>query len=147
MLPLKSLPKILRHASPHGLPRPKHSPRPSGTFSPSPLANGSVATLQRENGVDAASQASSSAISALEAEERALRERLVVFEEQHFFVGEMVAAANKRRKFDEVAALAANRQDLATEIDQLRGQIERLDFAGAYEAAADGAETPKAPPR
>ena len=132
MLPLKSLPKALKHASPHGL-RPTHSPRPSGTFSPSPLGRDA----------ETASQVSS-AVSALEAEEKALRDRLIVLEEQHFFVGEMVADANKRRRFDEVAALAQNLQDLTGEIDQLRGQLQGLDFAGAY-SAINGAETPKAP--
>ena len=123
MLPLKSLPKILKHASPHGL-APAHSPRPSGTFSPSPLSTGSVATVQREtaNG-GAASPASSSVVSALEAEERGLRESLVVLEEQNFLLGEMVADANRRRKFDEVAALAQNRHDLAAAIDRIHGQI------------------------
>ena len=143
MLPLKSLPKILKHAAPNGLPQSRpalHSPRSSGTFSPSPL----VTSIQRENGVDTASQASSSAVSALEAEERVLKEKLVVLEEQHFFIEEMLVNCQKRRKFDEVGALTESKQDLAREIDQLRGQIGQLDFAGAYGSAADGAATPKA---
>lgn len=73
----------------------------------------------------------------MEAEEKELRERLIVLEEQKFFVSEMIADANKRRKFDEVSALSGNVEDLSREIDQIQGQLSQMDFAGAY--AADGA--------
>ena len=76
---------------------------------------------------------SSSAISALEAEEKTLRERLIVLEEQKFLVGEMVADASKRRRFEEVASLTANIQDLNVEIDHLNGLLGQLDFRGVYE--------------
>lgn len=56
----------------------------------------------------------------MEAEEKGLRERLIVLEEQKFMVSEMLAAANKRRKFDEVAALQGNVEDLSREIDGVR---------------------------
>ncbi len=68
----------------------------------------------------------------LESEEKELRERLIVLEEQKFFVGEMVADANKRRKFDEVAALKGNLGDLGREIDEVVGKLGALDFEGAY---------------
>lgn len=55
-----------------------------------------------------------------------------MLEEQKFMVGEMVADANKRRKFDEVAALAGNVEDLSREIDGIQGMLDSLDFAGAY---------------
>ena len=133
MLPLQAMPK-LKHASPYG-----HAQRPSSTLGPRPT-NGNLAAIRRQADADASSQASvsSSAVSALEAEERALRERLIVLEEQRFFVSEMVADANRRRRFDEVGALAQNLKDLSTEINTLIGQIERLDFAGAYSALSDG---------
>lgn len=74
----------------------------------------------------------SSAISALEAEEKSLRERLIVLEEQKFFVSEMIADANRRRKFDEVSSLAMNVEDLSREIDRVNGMLERLDFESVY---------------
>lgn len=126
MLPLKTLPKILKHASPHG--RPALSRRSSLTDRP----NGALASI-RYNDLDSASQvSSSSAISALEEEEKELRDQLIVLEEQKFFVGEMLADAARRRKFDEVAALQGNVGDLGREIDVLRGRIEGLDFEGVY---------------
>lgn len=69
----------------------------------------------------------------MESEERELRERLIVLEEQKFMVSEMVASATKHRRFDEVASLAQNLEDLSQEIDQINGQLSQLDFAGAYQ--------------
>lgn len=119
MLPLKSLPKILKHASPspHGLP---------------PNGRSALAAI-KYNDIDSASQlSSSSAVSAMEAEEKELKERLIVLEEQKFFVAEMVADANKRRKFDEAASLQGNLGDLGREIDAVNGMLGQLDFAGVY---------------
>ena len=128
MLPLKTLPKLLKHASPHGSSSLRHS------HSNSIASNGAGALAAiRYNDIDTASQvSSSSAVSALEAEEKQLRERLIVLEEQKFLVSEMIANANKRRKFDEVASLSSNMADLSLEIDQVNGMLSQLDFAGAY---------------
>jgi len=132
MLPLKSLPKLLKHASPHGMnghPQASH-PRNGGNA----LAN------IKYNDIDSVSQvSSSSAVSALEAEEKTLRERLMVLEEQKFFLSEMIVDANKRRKFDEVSSLAVNVEDLSREIDQVNGMLAGLDFAGAYSGGGGGA--------
>ena len=76
---------------------------------------------------------SSSAVSALESEEKELRERLIVLEEQKFMVSEMVADATKHRRFDEVTSLAQNLEDLSREVDQINGQLGQLDFAGVYQ--------------
>ncbi|KAI9816303.1 MAG: carboxypeptidase Y-deficient [Pycnora praestabilis] len=123
MLPLKTLPKILKHASPHGL---------GNTVTSSSRSNGALAVI-KYNDMDKSSQASSSsAVSAMEAEEKELRERLIVLEEQKFMVSEMIADANKRRKFDEVSSLAQNVEDLSKEIDQVNGMLAQMDFAGAY---------------
>lgn len=120
MLPLKSLPKILKHASPHG----SHGLPTNG--------RGALAAI-KYNDIDSASQiSSSSAVSAMEAEEKELRERLIVLEEQKFLVAEMVADAKKARRFDEVAALSGNLSDLTREIDSVNGMIGQLDFAGVY---------------
>lgn len=135
MLPLKTLPKILKHASPHGA-------LSNGHLAPNGHSRTSSAlSVIKYNDIDNASQiSSSSAISALEEEEKSLRDRLIVLEEQKFFVSEMVADANKRRKFDEVSSLTQNVQDLSKEIDQIQGQISQLDFAGAY--GRQGLESP-----
>lgn len=74
----------------------------------------------------------------MEAEEKELRERLIVLEEQKFFVSEMLAEANKHRKFEEVKALAGNIEDLSKEIDHIQGQLGQLDFAGAYQNTRPG---------
>jgi rabenosyn-5 len=124
MLPLKTLPKILKHASPHGRSISANSLPPKGRSALSSI---------NFNDIEISSQiSSSSAVSALEAEEKELRERLIVLEEQKFMVSEMIADANKRRKFDEVAALSANMQEMAREIDSVMGLIKGLDFEGLY---------------
>ncbi|KAG9580138.1 hypothetical protein KCU97_g12134, partial [Aureobasidium melanogenum] len=113
MLPLKSLPKLLQHATPHGKPQAKSSANP-------------LAAIRNDQARPQGSRASSSSsaqVTALEAEEKELRERMIVLEEQKFFVEGMIADANKRRRFDEVASLAGNVEDLTREIDQLQGQI------------------------
>lgn len=86
-----------------------------------------------------ASDDTSSAISALEAEEKALRERLIVLEEQKFFVSEMIADANRRRRFDEVSSLALNVEELSREIDRINGMLSQLDFEGVYTGAVTAA--------
>ena len=130
MLPLKALPKLLKHATAHGM----------GTFERAP-PNGKPASALasiRFNDIDSASQvSSSSAVSALEVEEKTLRETLMVLEEQLFLVKEQIADATKRRKFDEVSSLAQNVEDLSKEVDHVQGQLGQLDFASAY-----GAQSP-----
>ncbi|KAJ5561326.1 hypothetical protein N7461_000087 [Penicillium sp. DV-2018c] len=141
MLPLKSLPKILKHTNPA-------SDRiPSRTLSPSTPVNGSTPALRppesalssiKYNSVAASgsntslASDTSSAVSALEAEEKSLRDRLIVLEEQKFIVSEMIADANRRRKFDEVSSLAMNVEDLSHEIDRVNGMLANLDFEGVY---------------
>lgn len=144
MLPLKTLPKVLKHATPHGQQLPNGGGS-SGSSSPSTTPNGRPQTSSttttlapikhRSTGgstVSLTSDDASSAISALEAEEKALRERLIVLEEQKFFVSEMIADANRRRRFDEVSSLALNVEDLSREIDRLNGMLGQLDFEGVY---------------
>ena len=130
MLPLKTLPKILKHATPHGN-------LANGSDGGSPRPAGALASIKygsRNNTASTLSLTSdnSSAVSALEAEEKSLRERLIVLEEQKFFVSEMIADANRRRKFDEVSSLAQNVEDLSNEIDSINGMLGQLDFEGAY---------------
>ena len=125
MLPLKALPKLIKHASAPGMSSPERR-LSNGRFA-NPLASLQI------NDVDNASQvSSSSAVSALEAEEKSLREKLIVLEEQSFLVKEQIADAHRRRKFDEVSSLASNVEDLGKEIDQVQSQLAQLDFAGLY---------------
>lgn len=127
MLPLRSLPKVLKHAAPHGH---KANGRAGG---------GALAAI-KYNDIEAGSVvSSSSAVSALESEEKELRERLIILEEQKFMVSEMVAGATKHRRFDEVSSLAQNLEDLNREIDQINGQLGQLDFASAYQRDASPA--------
>ncbi|KAJ5115759.1 hypothetical protein N7456_000107 [Penicillium angulare] len=142
MLPLKSLPKILKNSSQSG------DRIPSRMASPSTPANGSLpgnrpqssalASIKYNERTGASRSTSSlasdtsSAVSALEAEEKSLREQLIVLEEQKFFVSEMIADANRRRKFDEVSSLAVNVEDLSREIDRVNGMLAGLDFEGVY---------------
>lgn len=127
MLPLRSLPRILKHAAPNGS---KQNTRPN---------NGKALASIKFNDMEAGSiVSSSSAVSALESEEKELRERLIVLEEQKFMVSEMVADATKHRRFDEVSSLAQNLEDLNKEIDQTTSQLSQLDFAGAYQREIAG---------
>lgn len=122
VLPLKSLPKVLKHATPAGAS--KNPLNAAGSKSGGALAAIKFNQLS-EN--DTGSQvSSSSAVESLEAEEKELRDRLIVLEEQRFFVQEMVADANRRRKFDEVASLAKNVEDLSKEIDGVNGQLSEV---------------------
>ena len=138
MLPLKTLPKILKHATPHE----NTSKQPNGITPSSapPKPPGALASIQfnhvRQDSSSALSISSvtSSRISELESEEKELRERLIVLEEQKFMVQEMIADANKRRKFDEVAALAGNVEDLSRECDEVQKLLEGVSrgFQGVY---------------
>lgn len=143
MLPLKSLPKIMKHATPSRPPLPatNGSGKPQSALASikyNDLAppNSSNSSPHKPASSRNSSSASSAAVTALEAEERELRERLIVLEEQKFLVQEMIVDANKRRKFDEVSALAQNVEDLSKDIDQIQGQLAGMDFVGAYTADA-----------
>ena len=148
MLPLKSLPKILKHAVPpsSGL----HSRNTSSSSittvnghlaaSPAPHHRSSpLATIKNVDspidGVEVSSQPSqSSRLSALEDEEKSAREELIVLEEQRFMVGEMLADAQRRRKFEEVESLGKNVEDLDKECKRLRGVLDGIksDVADAW---------------
>lgn len=120
MLSIKSLPKILKHAANRAPPSPSGRP------------NGTLASIKLNDADNSSLASSSSAISALESEEKSLHERLIVLEEQSFLIKEQLADAKKRRQFDEAAALKQAVEDLGSEIDQVQGQLGQLDFAGAY---------------
>ncbi|RMZ79886.1 hypothetical protein DV738_g2947, partial [Chaetothyriales sp. CBS 135597] len=125
MLPLKSLPKVLKHATPNGGPAPNGASQAGKTGVPkSALASIQYSHIRHQSSSNISISTVSSRISELEASEKELRDRLIVLEEQKFFVQEMIADANRRRKFDEVSALAANVEDLSREIDEISKMVE-----------------------
>lgn len=125
MLPLKSVPQMLRRT-------PHLTPSTSKSSSLSPLRNGEMVS-------ETTSQASeSTVISTLETEEKDLREKLVVLEEQRFMVGQMVEAARGARRFEEVSALAGNVKELDGEIEKVRGLVGGVEerWRGVYGGAS-----------
>ncbi|KLU93074.1 vacuolar segregation protein pep7 [Magnaporthiopsis poae ATCC 64411] len=149
MLPLKSVPQMLRSKSSASsllsASGPGHRRLLSGLNSGSgpnghlsPLRNGESAAVGDSIG-DASSVAGSevsTAASLLENEEKELRERLVVLEEQRFLVQEMVNGARGSRRFEEVGALSGNLDELDREIATLRKQVIGVEekWEGLYAA-------------
>ena len=133
MLPLKSLPRLLKPSSHRngltakrlGIPS---ALRESSTTSTLPAAG------DNSSSVSAAGSETSTAVSALEQEERELRERLVVLEEQRFMVSEMIKKAQGQRRFEEVGALTRNGEELDGEIKSLRRRVGDVEerWAGVY---------------
>lgn len=134
MLPLKSLPKMLKSAN-SGNSASSHRRLLSATDrhnTLSPLRNGELA--ESETASLAGASEASTAVSALESEEKELRERLVVLEEQRFLVKEMVANARGARRFEEVGALSKNVEELDKEIVGLRLKVDGVEerWEGVY---------------
>lgn len=135
MLPLKSLPKMLKGNSSSSSGLTSHRRLLSATErhnTLSPLRNGELA--ESETASLAGASEASTAVSALESEEKELRERLVVLEEQRFLVKEMVANARGARRFEEVGALSKNVEELEREIVELRVKVDGVEerWEGVY---------------
>jgi hypothetical protein len=137
MLPLKSVPHMLRRGTSTSarLLSAASSANTSTSSLPqyhlSPLRNGEALADS-----ETASQASetSTVVSALETEEKTLREQLVVLEEQRFLVRQMVDGAKGARRFEEVSALSRNAEELDREIESLRKKVGDVDrrWEGLY---------------
>ncbi|KAL9945927.1 carboxypeptidase Y-deficient [Verticillium nonalfalfae] len=131
MLTLKSVPQILRSRSSQSsqsrlLTLQQQNLNGSSSSlsqlsSSSPLRNGEAVDTS-ETGSQAGSEASTQ-VSALETEEKDLRERLVVLEEQRFMVKEMIDNARGSRRFEEVSALTRNIEELDSEIEDVRSRV------------------------
>lgn len=148
MLPMKSVPKMLKSntsANHHrrllsASDRQSSSGSAAATFSP--LRNGELA---EPGGSETASlggaSETSTAVSALETEEKDLRERLVVLEEQRFLVKEMVNSARGARRFEEVGALNKNVEELDREIAGLKKAVNGVEerWEGLYSNGAAAA--------
>lgn len=133
MLPLKNLPRMLKHNS-----------SSSSSSRNRLLANGHVASPLR-NGSDTletASQTSetSTVVSALETEEKELRERLIVLEEQKYMVQTMISGAHGARRFEEVSALTRNVEELDIEIESVRSKVAAVEekWQGLYANGGPG---------
>ncbi|KAK5996922.1 Vacuolar segregation PEP7-like protein [Cladobotryum mycophilum] len=131
MLPLKSVPQMLRRRS-----TPSTSSSHSNYLS---VPHHSTSSLRHSELAESetASQAPSEAstvVSQLETEEKDLKERLAVLEEQKFMVEEMVRTATAARRFEEVSALSRNVDELDGEINGLRKKIGDVEqrWEGVY---------------
>ncbi len=134
MLPLKSLPQLLRNHSSS-----TRSTSSRSTATTQPHASGLRHFELAES--DTASQANSetsTVVSALETEEKELRERLVVLEEQRFMVEDMLRTATRARRFEEMAALNRNIDELDGEISGLKNKVNSVEdrWAGVYRNGA-----------
>lgn len=119
MLPLKSLPRILKSNK-------RHTSQLSITSNTSSLGTPTPTILS-----DTASQVSTP--SAFEIEEKNLKEQCMVLQEQRFFVEQMLGQAVKGRRFDEIKALKQSVIELDEEIHKLEKEIEKLEAAEAAE--------------
>lgn len=143
MLTLKSVPHVLRSrssqaaASQSRLLALQHRPS-SSVSSVSPLRNGEPATSSDPETASQAGSEASTQVSALESEERDLRERLVVLEEQRFMVADMVSSARGARRSEEVSALSHNLDELDAEIAGLRKRVGDVEqrWEGLYRGGA-----------
>ncbi|KAH6610104.1 vacuolar segregation pep7 [Trichoderma cornu-damae] len=130
MLPLKNLPQLLRHRSTPSTSSSHSQFLASTNHSTSSLRHSELA--ESENASQAPSEAGT-VVSLLEAEEKDLKERLAVLEEQKFMVEEMIKSATSARRFEEVSALSRNLDELNSEIQGLRKRIG--DVEKKWEAA------------
>lgn len=140
MLPLKSVPRMLRTSSSPAVP-PSHRRMLSGLNGSassshlSPLRNGeSAMSSDPETASLGGASETSTAASALETEEKELRERLVVLEEQRFMVNDMISNARGAKRFEEISALTRNREELDREIEGLKERVNRVEerWEGLY---------------
>lgn len=139
MLPMKSVPKMLKSNTSNHHRRllsahDRHSSSGSMATALSPLRNGELADPGSETASLGGASETSTAVSALETEEKELRERLVVLEEQRFLVKEMVNNARGARRFEEVGALNKNVEELDREIAGLKKAVDGVEerWEGLY---------------
>ncbi|PWW76397.1 hypothetical protein C7212DRAFT_294223 [Tuber magnatum] len=119
MLPLKALPKLLNTNRPASA-RIQTISNTNGNSRPSSSRALTMVTTEEEY-----SEAEVDSTAALK--EKELKEGLMVLEEQRFMVQEMLTEASKRRKFDEVAALAVSLEELDREVERMNGEIAKLE--------------------
>lgn len=156
MLPLKSLPQLLRSSSSSSsrtsrLLSSQHSSTASSNghlLHPSNLRHAEFASSDSDRNASPTARhhhhhpppsetddGASTVVSQLETEEKDLRERLVILEEQLFMVEQMTGIATKARRFEEVSALSRNREELEGEIAALKSKVGDVEdrWEGVYQ--------------
>ena len=136
LVPLKSIPRMLKKQSSLSGHRRLLSGG-SGSGHLSPLRNGeSASSLDPETASVGGASEASTAVSALETEEKEIREKLIVLEEQRFMVQEMVNNAKGARRFEEMGALTRNLDELDKEIATIKKQVSGVEerWEGLYAA-------------
>ncbi|KAH8681653.1 FYVE zinc finger-domain-containing protein [Xylariales sp. PMI_506] len=135
MLPLKNLPNLLKHSSSSSSSSSRRLQMMNG-HAPSPLRPSSEVFLET------ASQTSetSTVVSALETEEKDLREKLIILEEQKYMVQSMISNSHGARRFEEVSALTRNIEELDREIESLKSKIGGVEerWQGLYAQGVSG---------
>ena len=128
---------MLKHSSSSSSGRNGSNPKgrlvlPNGAAAASPLRNGTDAETASQT-TDAASEVST-AVSVLETEEKDLRERLIVLEEQRYLVQGMLSSAHGARRFEEVSALSRNVEELDREIADTKTRVNEVEerWRGVY---------------
>jgi predicted transcriptional regulator len=133
MLPLKSLPQMLRSRSSASSSTAVSTQRllASHHHSGSSLRHSELADTETSS---QAPSEGSTVVSQLETEEKELRERLVVLEEQRFIVESMIKTAQGSRRFEEVSALSRNVDELDAEIKVLKSKVGGVEerWEGVY---------------
>lgn len=138
MLPLKSLPALLRSSSTPSSTSSRflsHQGHPSGLrHSQLAAATDSETTSQTGTAPSVTDDGASTVVSQLETEEKDVREQLAVLQEQQFMVDEMLRAATAARRFEEVSALSRNKEELEGEIEGLKRKVRDLEerWEGVY---------------
>ena len=135
LIPLKNVPKILKSGSSNAGHRRLLSGL-NGDKAHSPLRNLGDGGFDAETSSLGGASEASTAVSALETEEKEARERLVVLEEQRFMVQEMLNGARGTRRFEEVGALTKNLEELEREIEASRKLVSGVEerWEGLYSA-------------
>ncbi|KAK3389768.1 FYVE zinc finger-domain-containing protein [Podospora didyma] len=132
LIPLKSVPRMLKSNASHH--RRLLSSANGSLYHLSPLRNGESAGLDGETSSQGAASEASTAVSVLETEEKEVREKLIVLEEQRFMVQEMLNNSRGARRFEEVGALTRNLDELDKEIEALKKQVSGVEerWEGLY---------------
>ncbi|KAH8879211.1 hypothetical protein GQ53DRAFT_756173 [Thozetella sp. PMI_491] len=137
LIPLKSLPRMLKSNTSSLSNHRRLLSAANGPGHLSPLRNGeSTSSLDAETASIGGASEASTAVSALETEEKEIREKLIVLEEQRFMVQEMVNNAKGARRFEEISALTRNLEELDKEIMNLKKQVNGVEerWEGLYAA-------------
>jgi rabenosyn-5 len=142
LIPMKSVPRLLKsNSSSSSNSRRLLSSANGGAAHLSPLRNGESAGsyMDAETASLGGASEASTAVSALETEEKEARERLIVLEEQRFLVQEMLSNARGARRFEEVSSLTRNLEELDKEIDASKKLVSGVEerWEGLYATTAN----------